>query len=741
MTQVRVKQLIGYLLQDSVSAGGTLEVAVDSQGREFSARLVRLGGPRDTFGRAPWWSSSPVEGCVEIPNLRAAQQTRSGSFGCSEPVEALIGPRGLSLTVWFWQSAVAAGTLLSQTWDQGSSGLNLGLTASGHVEFRIWTGERSVSVRGSIPAAANIWQAVALSVDPAERRIHLSHAKSSPLGVTSLVDRQSVAAELPTMPLILTPIGIGSSLETDGSSAGDIFEGKIDHPRIWGTCLSPDDLNEVLLGGEIDSHPAIEWLFGPVNGLPVQQAEVPNQRGCAPRLTLVNNPQVAVTGHRWKGTTTDFRLAPPEYSAVRFHADDLADAGWETTFTLPVPEALQSGIYAVELSCGQERDHIPVYVRPRLDQRTESKVLYIAPTMTYLAYGNDRQHRHADFGGMTAARANGPYEDWIDAHPELGSSLYDLHPDGAGWSYSARRRPLGNVRPDYVSWITGYPRHFSADLAIVSWLRHTGIRFDVITDHDLHRDGGALLEHYAVVVTGSHPEYVSGRMLDALATYTARNGRLMYLGGNGFYWVTGVAEDGSIEVRRGHAGTRSSESLPGEDVLSLTAEPGGLWRHRGRSPNHLTGVGFAAQGWTGGVPYVVADDLPKDLHKLIFGDLAPGARVGAFGSMGGAAGDEVDRFDVSLGSPDTSVVLASSERFDDTYQPAVEDHPTITPTVGGSTNRDVRADMTYVRHDTGGAVFSVGSINWAMCLPVNGFDNDVAAISTNVLKSFVDGAL
>ena len=60
----------------------------------------------------------------------------------------------------------------------------------------------------------------------------------------------------------------------------------------------------------------------------------------------------------------------------------------------------------------------------------------------------------------------------------------------------------------------------------------------MITDEDLHVQGLDRLAGYRVVITGSHPEYWSAAMLDALEAYLADGGRLMYLGGNGFYWVT-----------------------------------------------------------------------------------------------------------------------------------------------------------------------------------------------------------
>ena len=62
----------------------------------------------------------------------------------------------------------------------------------------------------------------------------------------------------------------------------------------------------------------------------------------------------------------------------------------------------------------------------------------------------------------------------------------------------------------------------------------------------------------AVVLTGCHPEYYSREMMDALAAYLGRGGRLMYLGGNGFYWRVSypASHPGMIEMRRAEDGTR-----------------------------------------------------------------------------------------------------------------------------------------------------------------------------------------
>jgi N,N-dimethylformamidase len=63
------------------------------------------------------------------------------------------------------------------------------------------------------------------------------------------------------------------------------------------------------------------------------------------------------------------------------------------------------------------------------------------------------------------------------------------------------------------------------------------------------------------------------------------------------------------------------------------------------------------------------------------------------------------------------------------------------PTHDGTTSPLVRADMVYVPRDNGGAVFSVGSINWIGSLGFNGDDNNVSRITCNVLSHFASGGL
>jgi N,N-dimethylformamidase len=439
-------------------------------------------------------------------------------------------------------------------------------------------------------------------------------------------------------------------------------------------------------------------------------------------------PTRAVKGVRWDSSVQNWQENPDHYGAVHFHEDDLADAGWEADFSWQIPRTLKSGVYAVKLLLDGSEDYVPFFVRSAADA-PKAEVVFLASTATYLAYANQR------LGTSEVVRnrkPRNPEEAYLLEHAELGYSLYEYHADGSGVHYSSRRRPILNMKPKTLTW------SFNADTNVTNWLHDTGVPFDVVTDEDLHREGAALLADYRVVVTGTHPEYYSTAMLDGIESWLGRGGRLMYMGGNGFYWrIAYHPEDsGLIEVRRAEGGTRAWMAEPGEYYHGFSGEYGGLWRRIDRPPNRLVGVGFAAQGFDGGTYYRLASGALDSRVAFIMQGVEHSDIIGDYGTQGGgAAGEEIDRFDAQLGSPDHCVVIASSEEHRPGMLRTVEEFHMMMP---DPRDGKVRADMVFFETPSGGAVFSTGSISYAGSLAVNGYENDIARITGNVLERFCD---
>ncbi len=376
--------------------------------------------------------------------------------------------------------------------------------------------------------------------------------------------------------------------------------------------------------------------------------------------------------------------------------------------------------------------NVVFFVRPRPGE-AGSEVALLVPTASYLAYGNYRLRLRPNpiFGSGEPEHPNDVH---LKQHPELGGSLYDRHSDWSGVHHASRLRPLLNLRPRH-NRIWGFP----ADCNLLAWLAHERVPFDVVTDEDLHREGAELLGAYRVVLTGSHPEYYSTPMLDALETWVGAGGRLMYLGGNGFYWRIAwhPEEPGVIEVRRAEDGTRAWMSPPGEYWHAFNGEYGGLWRRIGRPPNRLVGVGFAAQGFEGSSYYRRAPGADDPRAAFVFRGV-PDEIIGDFGSVGGgAAGEEIDRYDLRLGSPPHALVLARSEDHDPAMLRTKEE---LLSTMPPYRDPKVRADLVFFECPNGGAVFATGSIAWCGALAHADYRNSVARITANVLARFRDPA-
>jgi N,N-dimethylformamidase len=234
-------------------------------------------------------------------------------------------------------------------------------------------------------------------------------------------------------------------------------------------------------------------------------------------------------------------------------------------------------------------------------------------------------------------------------------------------------------------------------------------------------------------------------MLDAWEQYLARGGRVMYLGGNGFYWVINwhPTKEYLMEVRKGELGSRAWQARPGEYHMQTNGERGGVWRARGRAPQKLFGVGFTTQGFDRCSYYVQMPDARDPRCAFIMEGVAADERIGEFGLVGGgAAGYELDRYDLALGTPPQACLLAYSEGHSDNYAHVVDEVFFNFPHMGGTMDFQVRGDIVYFTTPSGGATFSTGSIAWCGSLLHNGCDNNVSRITANVLRRFLsDDAL
>jgi N,N-dimethylformamidase len=451
---------------------------------------------------------------------------------------------------------------------------------------------------------------------------------------------------------------------------------------------------------------------------------------------LHNLPTRAIPGHNWTGEVHDWKQAPEQYGAIHFHDDDLYDAGWEQSFAFTVPKDARSGLYAARIHNERDESFAVFVVRPRKGT-ANAPVAFLASTATYTAYVNIQwsmlnQAAEMRMGGATILDAD---DVTIYERAELGLSAYDLHGDGSPVYYATRLRPCLNWAPKTGLW------SFNADTHITDWLEAKGHAYDVVTDDDLHAEGVDLLAPYRCVITGAHPEYWSTPMWQAMTAYLRAGGRLLYLGGNGFYWRIAFHRElpGVIEVRRAETGARYWAAEPGAYHHGFTGEFGGLWRRVGTPPNRLVGVGTVVTGFDRSSYYRTTEQGRDPRAAFIFEGIGADEKIGYFGILGGgAAGFELDAADAALGTPPHALVVARSEAHSYFYLLVPEETVFHHPAINGLENDSVRAEMVFFETTNGGAVFSTGSITWAGSLAHDGYDNNVSRITDNVVRRFSD---
>ncbi len=731
------RYVIGYTNRPSVRAGESFTVHVSAHASvRVRADLVELGVGEIT-------GEVRERTVTELGELIVDHQPITiGSAAVASGLDTLPA-RWRTVGVTIMPTAPGEGhqVILSQMGE--GVGWELGLDDRGRVELFVSVsgmGEQRLVV--DAPLVRGVWYSIAASFADGDSALSVRSVTSTASAWG--VEMRRISADVRCAGgrasiVAAAPLRFGASADVAGWTR--CFDGKIEAPFL----ASIDDAAAVAEHraalGRVDDVPGlvVSWRAmdaliadGPA-GTSIPARVSSGLKVAALDAVCANSPAFAVTSSSWDGSVSAYLERPEHWDAVHFHRDDLDDCRWRPDLTVDLPDDFPSGVYAVRLSSDDAAtERIPVFVEA---QRPGARVAVIIPTASYLAYGNDHPGTMGQMAQATASRT--PVLLWGDIfmqrHPELGRACYDNHADGTGVGYATWRRPLLNMRPTHRYHVGAW--QLPADLRLIGWLRDEGIAFDVVTDHGLHAEGRAILDQYMTVMTSTHSEYYTTSMLDAVEEWIADGGRFLYLGANGFYWRCAIDERRPwvFELRRGENGARGWEARPGELYHAFTGERGGLWKYQGRTPHKTFGVGFCSQGFDSAGWYRRLPDSYDPRAAFIF----EGIDEETFGHLGreggGAAGQEIDRYDEELGSPVDALVLASSEGLSDGYLRTVEEIGFLVSGTSATSDPFVRADVTYFVNSAGGAVFSTGSIAWCGSL---GTDSGVSRMTRNVILRF-----
>ncbi|NJO22221.1 MAG: LamG domain-containing protein [Sphingomonadales bacterium] len=733
--------LAAYANRLSVRPGETIEFKVSSQSAEpYAARLVRVICA-DANPAGPGLREEAIRATLEGQHPSRKQAVHLGSYANIENNLDLGASGQVAFAATIWPTTPGSGRrqgILSAYDPNVRVGFALAVGEDGSVEALLG----ATRVKTRVPLSTRAWYRVWATYDSQSRVLKVGQVplmRGQASGPVTEAQAEADAALPPKgMPWIIGALG--------GTPMRGHFNGKIERPMIFDRVLSPVAVAQAGDGPNTLGVVA-SWDFSQE----MSSARVVDTGPHGLHGALINLPARAMTGAKWTGREMCFRHAPKEYAAIHFHDDDLHDCGWQTDFSWQVPEGTRSGVYAVRLTCGDAQENVPFFVLPPKGRRT-SDLCVLMSTYTYTVYHN---HGRPEAGSATwmkmwsdQAAAWGAYPYNPGVNREYGLSTYNFHSDGSGICHASWLRPMLTMRCGFITYpdeaIRGSGlRHFPADTHLIAWLEAKGYSYDIITDEDLDVEGYDLIKPYRTVMTGSHPEYHTGAMLDALQVYRDNGGRLVYLGGNGFYWKVARHKEAAaaIEIRRGEGGIRAWAAEPGEYYNAFDGEYGGLWRRNGRPPQSLVGVGFTAQGNFVGSYYRRGEDALASRAAWILDGVAD-EKIGDFGLSGhGAAGFELDRADHRLGTPRHAVVIAQSEGHKPEAPWVLVPEEQLTHLMTWAhepPSKLIRADMTFFETPGNGAVFSTGSITFCGSLPFNNFENNCSQVLKNVLDRFLD---
>jgi hypothetical protein len=336
-------------------------------------------------------------------------------------------------------------------------------------------------------------------------------------------------------------------------------------------------------------------------------------------------------------------------------------AGWPVNFTRTIPSDWPSGIYAAEFQdLRGHLSYVPFVVKPNPAALGDFAVL--ANTNTWNSYNS--------WGG----------EDKYTT-PAATAVSY-LRPDPA----AAPSEP--GIDHNHLT---------RAELWVDDWLKTTGYTFDTYTDVDMTK-GIANLQHYDALILHTHPEYWTPQERDYLETYLANGGSLLYMAGNGLFEEVLLSPDGSQQT------LFPAGQYPWRDPSAF----------RNLSPprpeRNLLGVAFVYDCYYTFAPFQVL----QPNHAVFAGTgVVNGTLIGATGiNAGGASGWEID-VAIPGTAPDGEIV--PSQIGDDRGVAP----PGTVILARGTNSCGYGADMTYYRTQTGGFVFSAGSISFGGSLVID----------------------
>jgi hypothetical protein len=284
------------------------------------------------------------------------------------------------------------------------------------------------------------------------------------------------------------------------------------------------------------------------------------------------------------------------------------------------------------------------------------------------------------------------------------------------------------------------PAFFEYEIFLARWLEvlgmEAGFSVDYAADFDLHRDPG-LAEHYPLLISGSHDEYWSKEMFDAVERRIFKLGRnTAFFGANAAYWQVRFADVN----RPPDGGDHGRQLVTYKDMLDpisrrkTTIDPALLvtarFRDGARRPESML-MGVAYQSW-----FQPQGDLPR------FSYLAADTDLPFFEGTGYRPGDvaaDVVGYEWDNRDPDgDGRRLWDEQRSHNSFLSAERVKVLFRGAPIDADGEPGRAEAIYFESPAGAKVFSAGAVRWAWGLGKPGFERrDFKRFNKNLVLSLL----
>ncbi|MGE5679272.1 MAG: N,N-dimethylformamidase beta subunit family domain-containing protein, partial [Bacillota bacterium] len=393
---------------------------------------------------------------------------------------------------------------------------------------------------------------------------------------------------------------------------------------------------------------------------------------------------------------TQFNNIPGGEKAIPANSYE-AGCSWPVSFSLPIPESWPSGVYAARfpLLNGEGQSTALFFVKEK-NPGNFSKILIVVPEFTWQAYNN--------FGGK---------------------NVYDENSTD-----NKRAHKVSFLRPYFGG---GYAEFRTYPYKLLKWLDKLGVKYEVATELDVHKNKG-LLSNYKLVISAGHVEYYSRQQRKNLEEYVAGGGKFMSLSGNTCWWQVRIENNDSTLICYKD---RTLDPLYGKADSLVTVN----WFDQPLNypENILLGASFRNAGYV--------NDLNHSHFRWEqgFGDYAAfNSQNWVYSNTGLKDGVEFGRDPVD---PDLAVVGYEVDgalfKWNNGIPEVTGQDGTpanfrilgISPAIGqGGILKDRNATMGLYYTKTGGAVFNAATVYWVEGLAK---DTIVQKITKNVIDKFL----